>query len=150
MMAAVANRAAAPAPAPAKSTPKPAAPKVSLPNFSSADREELRKPASMMRRRIAERLHHATQTTAMLTTFNEIDMTAILELRKKYKDTFLDTHGVKLGFMGFFLKASADALMAFPEVNAFLDGNDICYHNYADISVAVSTDKGLLYLLLKT
>ena len=144
MMAAVANRAAAPAPAPAKSTSKPAAPKVSLPNFSSADREELRKPASMMRRRIAERLHHATQTTAMLTTFNEIDMTAILELRKKYKDTFLDTHGVKLGFMGFFLKASADALMAFPEVNAFLDGNDICYHNYADISVAVSTDKGLV------
>lgn len=145
MMAAVSSKASEPAKAaPAKAASKPVAPKVSLPAFASADREEIRKPSSMMRRRISERLLHAKHSTAMLTTFNEIDMTAILELRKKYKDSFLEAHGVKLGFMGFFLKASSDALMAFPEVNAYLDGTDICYHNYADISVAVSTDKGLV------
>jgi 2-oxoglutarate dehydrogenase E2 component (dihydrolipoamide succinyltransferase) len=133
----------APAPAPTKAAPKPSAPKPNLPSFSG-EREEVKKPLSMMRRRISERLMNAKHSTAMLTTFNEVDMTAILDLRKKYKDAFIDTHGVKLGFMGFFLKAASDALMAFPDVNAYLDGTDICYHNYADISVAVSTEKGLV------
>ena len=116
---------------------------------SFTGREEQRKPMSMMRRRISERLMTAKQGTAMLTTFNEVDMSEILSLRKKYKDAFIETHGVKLGFMGFFLKAAADALMAFPDVNAYLDGHDVCYHNYADISVAVSTEKGLVVPVVK-
>jgi 2-oxoglutarate dehydrogenase E2 component (dihydrolipoamide succinyltransferase) len=98
----------------------------------------------MMRRRIAERLVHSQNTAAILTTFNELDMTAILDLRKKYAEKFLERHGIKLGFMGFFVKAAADALQAFPEINATLDGNDVIYHNYCDFSVAVSTEKGLL------
>ena len=146
MQKAVAQGAAAPAPA--AKAPKADVPKLNLPNFTS-EREEVKKPLSMMRRRISERLMHAKHSTAMLTTFNEVDMTAILELRKKYKDTFLDTHGVKLGFMGFFLKAASDALMAYPEVNAYIEGNEICYHNYADISVAVSTEKGLVVPVVK-
>ena len=115
----------------------------------SESRAENKKPLSMMRRRISERLMHAKHSTAMLTTFNEVDMTAILALRKKYKEQFLDTHGIKLGFMGFFLKASSDALMAFPEVNSYIDGDEVCYHNYADISVAVSTEKGLVVPVVK-
>lgn len=115
----------------------------------SETRVENKKPLSMMRRRISERLMHAKHSTAMLTTFNEVDMTAILALRKKYKEQFSDTHGIKLGFMGFFLKASSDALMAFPEVNSYIDGDEVCYHNYADISVAVSTEKGLVVPVVK-
>jgi 2-oxoglutarate dehydrogenase E2 component (dihydrolipoamide succinyltransferase) len=110
----------------------------------SSQREDTRKPMSMMRRRIAERLVHSQNTAAILTTFNELDMTAILDLRKKYAEKFLERHGIKLGFMGFFVKAAADALQAFPEINATLDGNDVIYHNYCDFSVAVSTEKGLL------
>jgi 2-oxoglutarate dehydrogenase E2 component (dihydrolipoamide succinyltransferase) len=111
---------------------------------TSSQREDTRKPMSMMRRRIAERLVHSQNTAAILTTFNELDMTAILDLRKKYAEKFLERHGIKLGFMGFFVKAAADALQAFPEINATLDGNDVIYHNYCDFSVAVSTEKGLL------
>lgn len=119
------------------------------PSVDQSSRSETRKPMSMMRRRISERLLHAKHSTAMLTTFNEVDMTEILALRGKYKDAFQKSHGIKLGFMGFFLKASADALMAFPEVNAYVEGTDIVYHNYADISVAVSTEKGLVVPVVK-
>ncbi len=110
----------------------------------SLNREDSRKPMSMMRRRIAERLVQSQNTAAILTTFNELDMTAVMDLRKKYAEKFLEKNGIKLGFMGFFVKAAADALQAFPEINATLDGNDVIYHNYCDFSVAVSTEKGLL------
>ena len=96
---------------------------------------------SMLRRRIATRLLSAQSQAAILTTFNEVDMTSVIDLRKKYKDAFEKKYGIRLGFMGFFLKASAHALQEFPEVNAYIDGTDICYHNYSDIGVAVSTGK---------
>lgn len=110
----------------------------------ATSRQDTRKPMSMMRRRIAERLVSSQNTAAILTTFNELDMTAVNDLRKRYADKFQEKHGIKLGFMGFFIKASVDALQAFPEINAFIDGNDIVYHNYCDFSVAVSTEKGLV------
>jgi 2-oxoglutarate dehydrogenase E2 component (dihydrolipoamide succinyltransferase) len=98
----------------------------------------------MMRRRIAERLVQSQNTAAILTTFNELDMTAVTELRKRYADKFQEKYNIKLGFMGFFIKAAVDALQTFPEINAFIDGNDVIYHSYCDFSVAVSTEKGLL------
>jgi 2-oxoglutarate dehydrogenase E2 component (dihydrolipoamide succinyltransferase) len=107
-------------------------------------REDARKPMSMMRRRIAERLVQSQNTAAILTTFNELDMTAVTDLRKRYADKFQEKYNIKLGFMGFFIKAAVDALQTFPEINAFIDGNDLIYHNYCDFSVAVSTEKGLL------
>lgn len=110
----------------------------------SGERTPSRKPMSMLRRRIAERLLGAQRDAAILTTFNEVDMTQTMELRKKYKESFQEKHGVKLGFMGFFLKASATALIDSPEVNAYIDGDEIEYHNYCDIGVAVSTNKGLM------
>lgn len=110
----------------------------------SGSRNETRKPMSMLRRRIAERLVESQKTAAILTTFNEVDMTNILEMRKKYKDAFLEKHGVKLGFMGFFLKASVEGLKEYPSVNAYIEGNDVLYHDYCDIGVAVSTKKGLM------
>ncbi len=116
---------------------------------NSATRIATRKPMTMLRRRIAERLISAQQTAAILTTFNEIDMTSILAMRDRYKDAFQDKHQVKLGFMGFFLKASVEALKAFPSVNAYIDGTDIIYHNYCDIGVAVSTAKGLVVPVIK-
>ena len=103
----------------------------------------------MIRRRIAERLLSAQSQAAILTTFNEVDMTEILAIRKKYKEVFQETHGLKLGFMGFFLKASVHALQAFPAVNAYIDGTDILYHNYCDIGVAVSTEKGLMVPIVR-
>ncbi len=112
-------------------------------------RIEERKPMTMLRRRIAERLIHAQQTAAILTTFNEVDMTQILALRKNYQDLFQKTYGLKLGFMGFFVKASVIALKAVPAVNAYIEGNDLCYHNYCDIGVAVSTEKGLMVPILR-
>lgn len=116
---------------------------------STSQREETRKPMSMLRRRIAERLIHSQQTAAILTTFNEVDMTKVMELRSTYKDAFEKKYTVKLGFMGFFLKASVAALESFPSVNAYIDGTDICYHNYCDIGVAVSTEKGLMVPIIK-
>ncbi len=107
-------------------------------------REETSKPMSMLRRRIAERLLSAQKEAAILTTFNEVDMTEVMALRKKYKESFQETYGIKLGFMGFFLKASVAALKAYPAVNAYIDENNILYHNYCDIGVAVSTSKGLM------
>lgn len=107
-------------------------------------RGERREPMTLLRRRIAERLVQSQQTTAMLTTFNEVDMTAILALRSQYKESFEKRHGVPLGFMGFFVKAAIEGLKQFPRLNGWVDGTDIVYHDYYDIGVAVSTERGLL------
>jgi 2-oxoglutarate dehydrogenase E2 component (dihydrolipoamide succinyltransferase) len=124
-----------------------AKPPVSAP---TGERHEQRVPMTRLRARIAERLLEAKQTTAMLTTFNEVNMKPVMELRSRYKDLFEKTHeGSRLGFMGFFVKAAAEALRRMPAVNASIDGNDIVYHGYQDIGVAVSTDKGLVVPVLR-
>ncbi|MBS4152613.1 2-oxoglutarate dehydrogenase complex dihydrolipoyllysine-residue succinyltransferase [Cobetia sp. MC34] len=124
-----------------------AAPK-SAPTFEG-ERPEKRVPMSRMRQTIAKRLVNAQQTAAMLTTYNEVDMSAVMELRKQYKDTFQKVHDTKLGFMGFFVKAATEALKRFPDVNASIDGTDIVYHGYQDIGVAVSSDRGLVVPVLR-
>lgn len=114
------------------------------------DRVERRVPMTRMRSRIAERLLEVTQTTASLTTFNEVDMTALMDLRKQYKEEFTKIHnGTRLGFMGFFVKAAVEALKRFPSVNASIDGSDIVYHGYQDVGVAVSTERGLVVPVLR-
>ncbi|MCL4127530.1 UNVERIFIED_CONTAM: hypothetical protein GTU68_044980 [Idotea baltica] len=136
------------APAPAK----PQAPQaVEAPLVSVAgERIEKRVPMTRMRARIADRLLQVTQTTAMLTTFNEVDMHRIMRLRTAFKDDFSKAHnGTRLGFMGFFVRAATEALKRFPAVNASLDGSDIVYHGYQDVGVAVSTDKGLVVPVLR-
>ncbi|MBX2809426.1 MAG: 2-oxoglutarate dehydrogenase complex dihydrolipoyllysine-residue succinyltransferase [Cellvibrionaceae bacterium] len=116
----------------------------------SGDRTEQRVPMTRLRKRIAERLMQATSSTAMLTTFNEVNMGPVMALRKKYKDTFEKAHqGTRLGFMGFFVKAAVEALKKFPAVNASIDGDDIVYHGFQDIGVAVSTEKGLVVPVLR-
>ena len=107
-------------------------------------REEKRVPMSRLRARIAERLVEAQQTAAMLTTFNEVDLTEVIALRKRYRDEFEKKHGVRLGFMSFFAKAAVEALKQFPVINASVEGSDIVYHNYYDLGVAVSSDRGLM------
>ena len=107
-------------------------------------RESTRKPMSPIRRRIAERLLEARRNTAMLTTFNEIDMGRVQEIRGKFKEAFREKYGISLGIMSFFLKASVEALREFPEVNASIEGNDIVYHHFYDIGVAVGADRGLV------
>ncbi|WP_404399431.1 2-oxoglutarate dehydrogenase complex dihydrolipoyllysine-residue succinyltransferase [Idiomarina seosinensis] len=116
---------------------------------ASGDRDQKRVPMTRLRKRIAERLLQAKNDTAMLTTFNEINMKPIMDLRKKYKDQFEETHGTRLGFMGFYVKAVTEALKRFPDVNASIDGDDIVYHNYFDISIAVSTPRGLVTPVLR-
>ena len=113
------------------------------------DRETKRVPMTRLRSTIAKRLVEVQQETAMLTTFNEVDMKPIKDIRSKYGDGFLKEHGVKLGFMGFFVAASVNALEKFPQVNASIDGTDIVYHGYKDIGVAVSTDRGLVVPVIK-
>ena len=113
------------------------------------DRDEERVPMSRMRSTIAKRLLSVTQETAMLTTFNEVDMKPIKDLRKKFGDEFQTEHGLKLGFMGFFVSASINALKKFPVANASIDGTDVIYHGYQDISVAVSTDRGLVVPVIR-
>jgi 2-oxoglutarate dehydrogenase E2 component (dihydrolipoamide succinyltransferase) len=112
-------------------------------------RAEQRVPMTRLRARIAQRLLEAQSTQALLTSFNEVDLTAVQELRARYKDRFEKQHGVKLGFMSFFVKACIEALKKFPVVNASVDGNDIIYHEYYDIGVAVSTDRGLLVPIVR-
>jgi 2-oxoglutarate dehydrogenase E2 component (dihydrolipoamide succinyltransferase) len=114
-----------------------------------AARTEQRVPMTRLRARIAERLVNAQQTAAMLTTFNEVDLTEVMELRKRYKEPFEKEHGAKLGFMSFFAKASVEALKKFPAVNASVDGNDIIYHDYFDIGIAVSSDRGLMVPIVR-
>lgn len=108
-----------------------------------------KKPMSMMRRTIAQRLVQAQQTAALLTTFNEIDMQPVMELRSRYKDAFQEKHGVKLGFMSFFAKASVEALRRYPAINAYVVGTDVHYHNYFDIGVAIGGGKGLVVPVLR-
>lgn len=135
--------------APSAPTPATPASNSGVPALSG-ERVEKRVPMTRMRTKIAERLLEATQQTAMLTTFNEVNMAPLMELRRKYKDQFEKTHnGTRLGFMGFFVKAACEALKRFPEVNASIDGSDVVYHGYQDIGVAVSTSNGLVVPVLR-
>jgi len=113
------------------------------------NRVEERVPMSRIRKTIATRLHSATQNTAMLTTFNEVDMSAILSMRSTYKEAFEKKYSVKLGFMSFFVKAVVESLKKFPTVNAYIDGDDIVYHAYCDVSVAISSERGLVVPVLR-
>ncbi|MDC0687288.1 2-oxoglutarate dehydrogenase complex dihydrolipoyllysine-residue succinyltransferase [Mitsuaria sp. RG] len=147
VVAAVANKKSAPAAAPAA---KPAAAAAAPVVVAAGDRTEKRVPMTRLRAKIAERLVEAQSNMAMLTTFNEVDMTEVMALRSKYKDLFEKTHnGVRLGFMSFFVKAATEALKRFPAVNASIDGNDIVYHGFADVGVAVSSDRGLVVPVLR-
>lgn len=139
---------AAPAPAAVVPAPAPAAPKA--PVVPTGDRAENRVPMTRLRARIAERLLEAKQSTAMLTTFNEIDMQPIMDIRNEYKDAFEKKHGARLGFMSIFVKAATIALQRFPEINAFIDGNDVVYHNYCDVGIAVSSERGLVVPVLRS
>ena len=132
------NREVVPEPTPAPSNSKPI-----------GNRMEERVPMTRIRKTIANKLHSATQNTAMLTTFNEVDMTEILSMRASYKEAFEKKYSVKLGFMSFFVKAVVESLKKFPTVNAYIDGEDIVYHAYCDVSVAVSSDRGLVVPVLR-
>ncbi|SIT39894.1 Dihydrolipoyllysine-residue succinyltransferase component of 2-oxoglutarate dehydrogenase complex [Paraburkholderia ribeironis] len=143
---------AAPAPAAAPKAAKPSLPDVKAPAAAEQwlkDRPEQRVPMSRLRARIAERLLESQQTNAILTTFNEVNMAPVMDLRNKYKDKFEKEHGVKLGFMSFFVKAAVHALKKFPLVNASIDGNDIVYHGYFDIGIAVGSPRGLVVPILR-
>ncbi len=135
---------AAPAPVAAPAAKAPAAPAA-----ARGGRADQRVPMTRLRARIAERMVQAQSTQALLTSFNEVDLKAVNELRARYKDPFEKQHGVKLGFMSFFAKACIEALKKFPSVNASVEGNDIVYHEYFDIGVAVSTDRGLIVPVLR-
>ena len=130
----------------AKAAPAAAA---AAPQAAVANRSEKRVPMTRLRKRVAERLLEAKNSTAMLTTFNEINMKPIMDLRKQYGDAFEKRHGVRLGFMSFYIKAVVEALKRYPEVNASIDGEDVVYHNYFDVSIAVSTPRGLVTPVLK-
>ncbi|GAB2924152.1 2-oxoglutarate dehydrogenase complex dihydrolipoyllysine-residue succinyltransferase [Rheinheimera gaetbuli] len=130
--------------APAKAAPA-AAPVAAV----AGDRSQKRVPMTRLRKTIANRLLEAKNSTAMLTTFNEVNMKPIMELRKQYQDVFEKRHGIRLGFMSFYVKAVTEALKRFPEVNAAIDGDDIVYHNYFDVSIAVSTPRGLVTPVLR-
>ena len=151
VLAHMADQAPAPAPQPAPQPAATAAPVAStVLQGPTSERIERRVPMTRMRARIAERLLSATQQTAMLTTFNEVDMAPLMRLRSQYKGQFEKTHnGTRLGFMGFFVRACCEALKRFPEVNASIDGNDVVYHGYQDIGVAVSTEDGLVVPVLR-
>ena len=147
--ASVSAPAAKPA-APAKAA-KPSLPDVKAPGADQwlKDRPEQRVPMSRLRARIAERLLESQQTNAILTTFNEVNMAPVMDLRNKYKDKFEKEHGVKLGFMSFFVKAAVHALKKYPLVNASIDGNDIVYHGYFDIGIAVGSPRGLVVPIVR-
>jgi 2-oxoglutarate dehydrogenase E2 component (dihydrolipoamide succinyltransferase) len=144
-----------PAPAPAPATPAPAARptltevKAPIDLTEPSNRPEQRVPMSRLRQRVAERLVQSQSTAAILTTFNEVNMQPLMDLRGKYKDKFEKEHGVKLGFMSFFVKAAVAALKKYPVVNASVDGNDIVYHGYFDIGIAVGSPRGLVVPILR-
>jgi 2-oxoglutarate dehydrogenase E2 component (dihydrolipoamide succinyltransferase) len=140
---------AAPASAPAAKSPQQFVPPASSAGSARGARAEQRVPMTRLRARIAERMVQAQATQALLTSFNEVDLKSVNELRARYKDAFEKQHGVKLGFMSFFTKACVEALKRFPAVNASVDGNDIVYHEYFDVGVAVSTDRGLIVPVLR-
>ena len=131
--------------APAKAAAPAAAPVAAV----SGDRSQKRVPMTRLRKTIANRLLEAKNSTAMLTTFNEVNMKPIMDLRKQYQDVFEKRHGIRLGFMSFYVKAVTEALKRFPEVNAAIDGDDIVYHNFFDVSIAVSTPRGLVTPVLR-
>lgn len=135
---------------PQKPKPEPVVePTTSAIQAGIPEREEIREPMSRMRKRIAIRLKEAQNTAAMLTTFNEVNMQPIMDIRKENQEAFVAKHGVKLGFMSYFCKACAVACAEFPSVNAFIDGDDVVYHNYIDMGIAVSTDNGLIVPVLR-
>jgi 2-oxoglutarate dehydrogenase E2 component (dihydrolipoamide succinyltransferase) len=152
VLAAVAGGAKVPAPvaiptgAPAKALPQVAA-SVAAPNLG--DRPEERVPMSRLRARVAERLLQSQSTNAILTTFNEVNMAPVMDMRKKFQEKFEKEHGVKLGFMSFFVKAAVHALKKYPVLNASVDGNDIVYHGYFDIGIAVGSPRGLVVPILR-
>jgi 2-oxoglutarate dehydrogenase E2 component (dihydrolipoamide succinyltransferase) len=152
-LAAVANKGAVAPAAPApllQQAAKPALQQVAAPSPANlGDRPEERVPMSRLRARIAERLLQSQSTNAILTTFNEVNMAPVMELRNKYKDKFEKEHGVKLGFMSFFVKAAVAALKKYPILNASVDGNDIIYHGYFDIGIAVGSPRGLVVPILR-
>ncbi|HCA9874369.1 2-oxoglutarate dehydrogenase complex dihydrolipoyllysine-residue succinyltransferase [Klebsiella quasipneumoniae] len=136
----------APAPAEAKA---PASAAAAAPAPQLGNRSEKRVPMTRLRKRVAERLLEAKNSTAMLTTFNEVNMKPIMDLRKQYGEAFEKRHGIRLGFMSFYVKAVVEALKRYPEVNASIDGDDVVYHNYFDVSMAVSTPRGLVTPVLR-
>ncbi len=145
-----AKPAAAAAAAPAPAAAKPALQQISTPvSLDLSGRPEERVPMSRLRARIAERLVMSQSTNAILTTFNEVNMAPVMDLRNKYKDKFEKEHGVKLGFMSFFVKAAVAALKRYPVINASVDGNDIVYHGYFDIGIAVGSPRGLVVPILR-
>ncbi len=142
----------APEPEPEAPRPEPAPKAFATPASYAADageRAETRTPLSPIRRRIAKRLKQAQNTAAMLTTFNEVDMSAVVELRRRWKDAFAKKHGVKLGITGFFVLAACRALARFPILNAWIDGDEVVHHNYVDCGVAVATDYGLIVPVIR-
>ena len=147
VVAALAKPAAAPAPA-AAAAPK-SLPQVNAPGFNLGDRPEQRVPMSRLRARVAERLLQSQSSNAILTTFNEVNMAPLMDMRKKFQEKFEKEHGVKLGFMSFFVKAAVAALKKFPLLNASVDGNDIVYHGYFDIGIAVGSPRGLVVPILR-
>ena len=136
-------------PSPSPTVPLPPPPSVTAMPAPTGNRPEQRVPMSRLRARIAERLVQSQSTAAILTTFNEVNMQAIMDLRARYKDKFEKEHGVKLGLMSFFIKAVVAALKKFPIVNASVDGNDIIYHGYYDIGIAVSSPRGLVVPIIR-
>ncbi|MDM0044088.1 2-oxoglutarate dehydrogenase complex dihydrolipoyllysine-residue succinyltransferase [Variovorax dokdonensis] len=155
VISAVARGAGAPSAAPAvqipTGVPKTALPQVQAPSASQdlGERPEQRVPMSRLRARIAERLLQSQSTNAILTTFNEVNMAPVMDLRKKFQDAFTKEHGTKLGFMSFFVKAAVHALKKYPVLNASVDGNDIVYHGYFDIGIAVGSPRGLVVPILR-
>ncbi len=150
VLAAADSKSAAPAPTAPAPAAKPSAPVVSAPVIGGAERTQTRQKMPNIRQKIAQRLVEAQHTAAILTTFNEVDMSRVMDLRAKYKDAFQKKHGIGLGFMSFFVKATTEALQAFPAVNAQIDGTEIIYHNYCDIGVAVSTERGLMVPVVRS
>ena len=148
VLGAVAAGAAKPAAIPT-GVPTTALPQVSAPSVNLGDRPEQRVPMSRLRARVAERLLQSQSTNAILTTFNEINMAPVMEMRKRFQERFEKEHGVKLGFMSFFVKAAVHALKKFPVLNASVDGTDIVYHGYFDIGIAVGSPRGLVVPILR-
>jgi 2-oxoglutarate dehydrogenase E2 component (dihydrolipoamide succinyltransferase) len=152
VLGAVASAAAKPAAAPvsAAAAPRAALPSVAAPiSVNLADRPEQRVPMSRLRARVAERLLQSQATNAILTTFNEVNMAPVMEMRKRFQEKFEKEHGVKIGFMSFFVKAAVAALKKYPVLNASVDGNDIVYHGYFDIGIAVGSPRGLVVPILR-
>lgn len=147
--AAAPAKAAAPAAAIPTGVPTQALPQVAAPNIDLGQRPEQRVPMSRLRARVAERLLQSQATNAILTTFNEVNMAPVMEMRKRFQERFEKEHGVKLGFMSFFVKAAVHALKKYPVVNASVDGNDIVYHGYFDIGIAVGSPRGLVVPIIR-